>query len=191
MPAIGRTDWKWWSRQGKIATVKYTLAICLWGCGSSPAPTEKPVQPAPADAAVDATPDAGVSEAVTNAPAWVFRYNAPGRLETWTLRYAGDQAMVVVESARGTTRYIGSAADGGALTLTLAAGPNKLSLECKRQQLAVGAECGKQTGDKTTKKLDVLDCYHPDFKSPMSFAAAPGVEFVTSDACTGYRVLAP
>lgn len=160
-------------------------AVCLVACSSSPpAPPEKPVEPVVV--AVDAAaPDAGVPEEVANAPAWVFRYNAPGRLETWTLRYHGDTALVTVEAARGTTRYLGSVDEGASLSLSLAAGPNKLALECKRAQQPIGKKCG----DTKAKKLDVLDCYHPDFKAPMTFGPAPGIEFVTSADCNGYRLL--
>jgi hypothetical protein len=162
------------------------LVLVAIGCGSStPPPTAPPVVVA-ADAAIaDApAPDAGVPEAVMNAPAWIFRYSAPGRLETWTLRYSGANALVTVERANGTTRYIGTVDD---LVLTLAAGPNQLTLECKPAKLPVGATCG----DKHPKQLDVLDCFHPDFKAPMTFGAAPGVEYVVTDACSGYVHVAP
>jgi hypothetical protein len=159
-------------------------------CSPPPAPEHPAPPPAAvvvtADAAIDAPADGDVPDEVATAPAWIFRYNAPGRLETWTLRYRGEKGVVIVETARGTMRYVGTVTDAKTLTLTLAAGPNKLSLGCKREKLTVGAKCGA----KVTKKIDVLDCYHPDFKSPMSFAAAPGVEFVTVDNCTGYRLLA-
>ena len=114
-----------------------------------------------------------------NAPAYIFRYTAPGRVETWSLRYSGGNALVTIERANGTTRYIGTIADG---KLTLAAGPNQLSLECKPAKLPVGATCG----DKKPKQQDVLDCFHPDFKAPMTFGAAPGIEYVVTDACSGY-----
>lgn len=159
------------------------------GCGGSTPAEQKPappVQAAAPDAAVDAAPpDADVPDDVASAPAWIFRYNAPGRLETWTLRFRGSGALVVVESSKGTTRYVGTATDGADLALAVASGPNKLALACKRKQLAVGAKCG----DKVTKKVDVLDCYHPDFAAPMSFAVEPGLEFVTEDKCSGYRRL--
>lgn len=160
-----------------------TLIVVLIGCSSSPSP-ERPAAPAApvaiVDAAVDAPPDADVPDEVANAPAWVFRYNAAGRLETWTLRYSGERALVTIETARGTTRYVGAITD--ALKLTVAAGSNTMSLDCKRSKLDVGAVCG----DKQPAKLDVLDCFHPDFKSPMSFGAAPGIEFVTAGGCSGY-----
>ena len=164
--------------------MRYAMLV-LVACSSSPSP-ERPTQPTRvvvADAAIDAPPDADVPDAVASAPAWIFRFNAPGRLETWTLRYSGDIALVIVETAGGTIRYVGKAVDAKSLTLTATSGPNKLSLDCKREQLAVGAKCG----DKAAKKIEVLNCYHPDFKSPMSFGAAPGVEFATVDGCNGYR----
>jgi hypothetical protein len=162
------------------------VAVCLLVACSSPAapPTEHPA-PAPVAIADAATPDAGPPAELLAAPAWVFRYNAPGRLETWTLRSHGDAGIVIVERANGTTQYLGTAADGASLVLTLAAGPNKLSLDCKHEKLAVSAKCN----DTKAKKIDVLNCYHPDFKSPMTFGPAPGIEYVTSDSCTGYRLL--
>jgi hypothetical protein len=163
------------------------IVVCLaaTACGSS-TPTPTPT-PAPVAAVADAAPapDAGLPADVANAPAWIFRYNAPGRLETWTLRYHGDHAAIDVESATGMIHYVGTASDAASLALTLAAGSARLSLECKHEQLAVGATCG----DKKAPKLDVLACYHPDFAAPMPFGLAPGVEYVTTDACTGYRRL--
>ncbi len=166
------------------------FAVCLAAiaCGSStpttPSTPSAPVSTAPvADAAP--APDASVPADVASAPAWIFRYNAPGRLETWTLRYHGDRAAIDVESATGVIHYVGTASDAASLALTLVAGSARLSLECKHEQLAVGATCG----DKRAPKLDVLACYHPDFAAPMPFGLAPGVEYVTSDACTGYRRL--
>jgi hypothetical protein len=170
----------------------WKYAACLAAAcssSSSSSPVERPVQPAAPVVAVDAAPpasppDAGVPDEVANAPAWIFRYNAPGRVETWTLRYHGTIGLVVVEAASGTTRYIGTATDGASLQLALASGPNKLALECKRQKLAVGAKCN----DTKAPKRDVLDCYHPDFKAPMTFGAEPGVEF--DGTCNGYRLIA-
>lgn len=153
------------------------------GCGSSAAPAREaaPVPVAPPDAA---PVDAGVPEEVANAPAWIFRFNVPGRLETWTLRHHGGVATMVVQAATGTTRYLGTATDGMALVLT--AGSLRLALECKREQLAVGATCL----DPRPPQLDVLACYHPDFKSPMPFGPAPGVEYVVGDRCSGYQRIA-
>ena len=161
------------------------LVLVAIGCGSSTPPAAPPVVVA-ADAAIaDApTPDAGVPDDVLNAPAWIFRYNAPGRLETWTLRLSVANALVTVERATGTTRYFGTV---NLLKLTLAAGPNQLTLECKPAKLLVGATCG----DKQPKQVVVLDCFHPDFKAPMTFGAAPGVEYVVTDACSGYVRAAP
>ncbi|MBL0219923.1 MAG: hypothetical protein IPQ07_39415 [Myxococcales bacterium] len=39
-------------------------------------------------------------------------------------------------------------------------------------------------------EIDVLDCYHPDFKTPL-FAPSPGVEYVSDERCTGYRLISP
>lgn len=166
---------------GRIA-----LALAVAGCGSSSPPPVEPA-PAPVEAAivVDApAPDAGPSPALAAAPAWVFRYNAPGRVETWTLRHHGETAMVVVEGQR-TTQYLGMATDGAELKIAVAEGANHLTLDCKRAQKAIGPKCN----DPKAKQLAVLDCYHPDFKAPMTFGPAPGVEFVQSDTCSGYRLL--
>jgi hypothetical protein len=156
--------------------------VLLAACGAStPTPAAAPT---PIAAPLDAPPplDAGIP---ADAPAWIFRYNAPGRLETWTLRYHGDLAAIDVESATATIHYFGSAADGASLVLALSAGNARLALECKHEQRAVGAACG----DKKPATLDVLACYHPDFKEAMPFAPAPGVEFLQSAACTGYHRL--
>lgn len=162
------------------------------GCGSSAPPSAAP-EPGPAPApmvAVDAAaPDAGnagIPADLAAAPAWVFRYDAPGRRETWTLRHHGGQALVVVEGAQGTTRYLGSATEGATLVLSVMAGASGLALDCKRARQPIGATCG----DRKAAPLDVLDCYHPDFEAPMTFAPAPGVEFVTTGGCSGYRRIA-
>ena len=167
------------------------LAVALIAaCGSSTAPSQSPppvVAAAPTDAATpDASPDAGVPADVASAPAWIFRYNAPDRLETWMLRYHGGVAALDVQSATGTVHYLGSASDGPSMSLALTAGNARMALDCKHEQLAVGATCG----DKKAAKQDVLACYHPDFKAPMPFGAAPGVEYVQTPGCTGYRKLA-
>lgn len=159
--------------------------VTVAACGSSQPPSSAPVPAAPADAAAaDAPePDAGPSAALTAAPAWVFRYNAPPRVETWTLRVAGNEAMLDVESATGTLHYLGTATDAGSLAIQVATSTAKLALECKRASRGIGATCGA----KKPPALDVLDCFHPDFSSPMTFAAAPGVEY--SATCNGYRRL--
>jgi hypothetical protein len=156
------------------------------GCGSS-TPAERPAQPAPPPpvAVPDAAVDSAVPDEVVNAPAWVFRYNAPGRLETWTMRFSGGTGMLIVEAAQGTTRYIGTVTEAASLTVDVKAGQLKMALECKREKLALGVKCN----DKVTRKVDVLNCYHPDFKTPMSFAPEPGAEFVTTDKCSGYRLI--
>jgi hypothetical protein len=161
------------------------LVLVALGCGSTPPPATPPVVVA-ADAAIaDApTPDAGVPDDVLNAPAYVFRYNAPGRLETWTLRYSRPNALVTVERANGTTRYIGTIK---LLTLTLAAGPNQLTLECRTAEIPVGVTCG----DKHPTPIVGLNCFVPEFKAPMAFGPAPGVEYVMTDACSGYVRVAP
>jgi hypothetical protein len=165
------------------------VSIAVIGCGSSAAPARPPAPPVQQpDAAVEATaPDAGVPDAVTTAPAWVFRYSTAERKETWTLQYSGTSALLVVESARGPLRYVGSAADGTALALDVTTGSARLALDCKHAKRAISRKCN----DSKAKPIDVLDCYHPDFKAPMPFGPAPGVEYVVDDRCNGYRLIAP
>ncbi|MEO8703649.1 MAG: hypothetical protein ABI867_26605 [Kofleriaceae bacterium] len=164
----------------------FAVWIVVAGCSGAPAaPAQPPVAIAP-DAASDApAPDAGIPAEVANAPAWIFRYHAADRLETWTLRYAGEVAVVEVVTARGTTRYTGTITGDATLALAVASPTAKLALQCKRNKLAVGLKCG----EKKPKSIEVLDCFHPDFASPMSFAPAPGVEYSTVDGCNGYRLL--
>lgn len=163
--------------------------IAAVGCGSSqsPAPETPPKAPPAPVVSADAAPapDAGIPDELATAPAWIFRYNAPGRVETWTLRQHGDRALLVVEAATGTTRYLGTMSSTGQL---VASTPNaKMSLDCKPDKLAVGTKCN----DTKAKKIEVLNCFHPEFKTPMTFGHEPGVEFVTSDNCNGYRLIAP
>ena len=165
----------------------------LWmfviGCsGAAPAKVEPPVPPPViADAAIDAAPDAGVSAALAAAPAWVFRYATAQRTETWTLRVDAGQALLVVENAQGTLRYTGTATDGAALALDVTTGSAKLALQCKHAKRALSAKCN----DTKAKPLEVLDCYHPDFKEPMPFGHAPGIEYAVDASCNGYRLIAP
>ncbi|HEY1817259.1 MAG TPA: hypothetical protein VGG74_33160 [Kofleriaceae bacterium] len=163
------------------------LIVLAAACGSSTPSAQTPPVATTHDAAIDATapPDAGLPADVTSAPPWIFRYNAPGRLETWTLRYHGGVAAMDVESATGTLHYVGTATETTSLALVLAAGSARLSLDCKHEQRAIAAACG----DKRQPKQDVLACYHPDFKEPMPFGPAPGVEYLSSAACTGYHRL--
>jgi hypothetical protein len=161
------------------------FVVCLAvGCGpsTSPAPEHPATTPVPVAVVDAAVPDAGPPDEVLNAPAWIFRFNTPGRLETWTLRSSGTIAMLVVETAQGTTRYLGTMTDGA---LAVTAGSAKMALDCKKDKLAVSAKCN----DTKANKIDVLDCFHPDFKSPMTFAPAPGVEYAANATCTGYRLI--
>jgi hypothetical protein len=121
---------------------------------------------------------------VLGAPAFVFRFHTADRSETWTLQHAEGSALLVVESTKGTQRYQGTATDSGTLSLDVSTGTAKLALECKREKLAVSAKCN----DTKAKPIDVLNCYHPDFKSPMSFAPAPGIEYVVEPGCSGFRL---
>ena len=162
-------------------------ALAVAGCGSSPPPpTEAPAPEAPPVVAADAAaPDADVPDDVVNAPAWIFRFNAGGRRESWTLRHHGGLALLVVESTQSTTRYSGTVSDGTELAVSVAAGPNHLTLTCKREQRPIGTRCN----DAKAKKLDVLDCYHPEFKAPMTFGPSPGIEYVDEPGCQGYRIV--
>lgn len=147
-----------------------------------------PVGHVPVDAATDApSPDAGVSAAVANAPAWVFRYHTAQRTETWTLRYAENQALLVVDSAQGATRYLGTATEGASLALAVSTTTAKLALDCKHTTRAVSAKCN----DTKAKPIEVLDCFHPDFKEPMPFGHEPGIEYTVDSSCNGYRLIAP
>ena len=217
--------------------------LALVACSSSPASTTKPTPPAPPDAAVATSPDAAIAAPPVDAapavdaelaaaPPSVFRFYSTGlvttkagpRLETWTLRHVGERATILVERMRPngdawtlgtTTRYLGTVADDGtSLKLALAAGPNQLALECKREKLAIAAatavrkphprkgryarpcsgDPGRWVPDKT-KSIDVLSCKHPDYEAPMPFASAPGVEYLfVNDDCDqqggGYRAIA-
>jgi hypothetical protein len=163
--------------------------LVIAACSSAPQSVERPGSPpVPADAAApDAPPDAGPSEAVLHAPAWVFRYHTAQRSETWTLRFAGDAALLEVQTAQGVTRYAGAAADGASLALSLSTGRAKMALDCKRVKRAIGRACN----DSKASPIDVLDCYHPDFAAPMPFGPAPGIEYVVDERCNGYRLIAP
>ncbi|MBX3159027.1 MAG: hypothetical protein KF773_23875 [Deltaproteobacteria bacterium] len=166
-----------------------SLLSCLAVAGCSSPASPPPAAPTTPVAAIDAAAPAAdaapqVPDELAHAPAWIFRYATAERTETWTLRHHGDGALVTVEGAQGTTRYLGTAADGASLALAVTSGPNQLALDCKRQKRGVGATCN----DPKAKPLDVLDCYHPDFGAPMTFGAAPGIEY--TDACKGYRLIA-
>jgi hypothetical protein len=158
------------------------FALCLVSaCGSPAAPaTPIPRSPPPIDAAV---PDAGPSAELAAAPAWIFRYNAPPRVETWTLRFVNGDAIVVVENARGMTTYLGRATEGATLAIAVATSTAKVTLDCKHATRTIGETCAA----RKPPALDVLDCFVPDFTSPMTFAPAPGVEYAAS--CNGYQRL--
>ena len=136
---------------------------------------------------VDAAPDAGTPDAVASAPSWVFRYNTPERTETWTLQFADGAAQLVVDNGKRPLRYLGTVTEGATIAISVATQAAKMSLDCKPTKRALSTKCN----DRKAKPIDVLDCYHPDFKEPMPFAVSPGVEYVTSKDCTGYRVITP
>ena len=161
-------------------------SIAVLGCGSTPPPAEMPVATAaPADAAPepDAPPDAGPSAELAAAPAWVFRYDTPDRAETWTMRHHDGQAVIDVQSARGTVRYLGTATDGATLKLDVSTTTGRVQLDCKRTSRKIGTGCR----DRKPAALDVLDCYVEGFTEPMPFAPDPGVAYVATSDCTGYQ----
>lgn len=169
-----------------------TLFVCLVGCGSgrsAPAQPAAPPPTPPADAAVEAAPPDAFPEAVLEAPAWIFGYHTADRSETWTLRHAAGTALLVVATARGEQRYVGTATEdaAGGLKLDVSTGTAKLALACKRAERAVSATCN----DRKARPVEVLDCYHPDFQTPMPFAPAPGIEYVDDASCHGYRLRTP
>ncbi|MGE3454927.1 MAG: hypothetical protein AB7O24_07445 [Kofleriaceae bacterium] len=167
------------------------FALVIAACSGAPiAPATPPALVAPpTDAAVsDAAPaDADVPDAVTNAPAWIFRYQTSDRIETWTLRTSDGRALLLVETAKGVARYVGTANDGDSLMLDVATANAKLSLTCKHAKRAVSAKCN----DAKAKPIEILDCYHPDYEAPMPFGRAPGLEYVVEPSCNGYRVITP
>ena len=165
--------------------------LLLAACSSSPSssstvPTTPVASHDAAGVVVDAAPDApsATDGALASAPQFVFRYNAPPRVETWTLRIAGDRASVVVKAANEMT-YVGTFVDG---KLAVATSTAKLALDCKRDKLAnVGEPAAVQKRGRKgcafakTSSVDVWQCKHPDFDAPMPFAAAPGVEYFIAD----------
>ena len=165
---------------------RLALLAQVAACGSPPPPAAPATTAAPPDAVapIAEPPDSGPPAAVTAAPAFVFRYHTATRSETWTLQHAEGHALLVVESATGTLRYVGTAAEHGSLALDVSTGTAKLQLDCKREKLAVSTKCN----DTKAAPIEVLNCYHPDFTSPMSFAPAPGIEYVVEPGCTGFRL---
>jgi hypothetical protein len=163
----------------------FAVAAVLVACSSGAPPAQRP-EPAPPPIVDAAPPDAGIPQAVLDAPAWVFHFQTAQRDETWTLRYAAGAALLVVDTAQGTTRYTGTATEGASLALALSTGTATLTLDCKPAKRAIGA-----CSDLDAPPVDVLECYHPDFVAPMPFGVAPGVEYVVVPGCTGYRLAAP
>ncbi len=172
-----------------VGAVVSASAVCACGSSSTATRVEPPVATtAPnVDAGIDAAIDAGVPAALLHGRAWIFRYDTPGRTETWTLRYGDGHAVIDVETSTGTTRYLGTAVEGTALAIEVSTSTTKLSLSCKNNQRPIGATCD----ERRAKKIAVLDCYHPEFAQPMPFGASPGVAYVETGGCKGYRRLAP
>lgn len=171
-----------------LSRPRLLISIALAGCSSAPSPVQQPASApatAPADAAVDAAPDAGPSAALLDAPAWVFRYTTTDRAETWTLRIANGEALLDVATARGVTRYLGSATETTSLVVDVATSTAKLRLDCKHARRPLGTKCN----DSKATPVEILDCYHPDFATPMPFGHAPGIEYVVDATCNGYRLV--
>lgn len=173
--------------------MKLAFALALVACSGSSSP--RPSEPVPAPSTpVDAAPapppapDAGPPQAVLDAPPWVFHYTTKDRAETWTLRTADGNALLVVESAQGTQRYLGTATSGETIKLDVTTGTARMSLECKHAKRPLSTKCND--APRGAKPVDVLDCYHPDFKTPMPFGPAPGVEYAVDATCNGYRLIA-
>jgi len=126
-----------------------------------------------------------VPPAVLDAPAWVFRYATKDRSETWTLKTFDGFAVLEVQNAQGTQQYRGISNEGATLKIEVSTRTAKMTLDCKRVKRPLGAKCN----DSKAKPIEVLDCYHPDFKTPMPFGPSPGVEYVVDASCNGYRLV--
>jgi hypothetical protein len=168
--------------------------LALAACSSSAPPPAQPEPPpsAPADAApapvaVDARPDISLT-----APAYVFRFASAARTETWTLWFASGVAVLNVQPASGPlTQYQGSAIEGASVAIEVESATAKMKLDCKRAKREVEPACDAKPKKKPKKvSVDVLDCFHADFKEPMPFGPTPGIEYVADGACAGYRVIA-
>lgn len=168
------------------------LLLVAAACSSPSTPPAGHPEPTTAEARQDAAPepppappapDAAVPP--PSAPEWVFRYSTKDRNETWSLRYKDGNAVLVVETGGRQMLYLGGAADGDTLKLEVASGTAKMKLECKHTKRPLSAKCN----DSKAKPIEVLDCYHKDFKTPMPFGPAPGVEYVVDASCNGYRLV--
>jgi hypothetical protein len=173
-----------------LATMRRSLVVVLAACSSPAAPpAEHPVTTTEArqDAAPEPepppAPDAAVPEVAGDV--WVFRYSTKDRNETWSLRYKDGNAVLVVETGGRQMLYLGSAAEDKTLKIAVASGTAKLALDCKRAKRPLSAKCN----DSKAKPIEVLDCYHKDFKTPMPFGLAPGVEYFVNESCNGYRLV--
>jgi hypothetical protein len=174
-----------------------TALLFTIGCSSAPSHSSPvtPPAPPPADAAVAAVePDAGIPQAVFDAPLWVFRYSTTDRTSIWNLRYADGHALLIVDNSNPHTEeddsgtvtpvYYGTATEGETLKIDVTTGTARMTLDCKRAKRSLSKKCN----DTKAKAIDVLECFHPDFKTPMTFGLRPGVEYVVDASCTGYRL---
>lgn len=159
---------------------------------ATPAPTAEPID-APSDALANLPPHSAEESNLVEfpdgvSPEWIFRFASPERTETWRFRHHDGAGVLVVKSADRSTVYKGTAiAEGANLELSLKTANAKMELACKPAKLrATSSKCNDTKGPQ----LDVLECFHADFETPMTFGEAPGIEYVTSPDCTGYRVIA-
>jgi hypothetical protein len=161
------------------------VVVLLAGCAAAPPPptADPPARPVvvPDAALPDAAPP---PDPLADAAPYVFRFTTAQRAETWTLRFGSGAAAIDVVSASATQHYRGTAVDGASLVISATTASGKVALDCKHTKRAVSAKCN----DAKAKPIDVLDCYAPDFATPMPFAPAPGIEYVVDAKCNGYRL---
>lgn len=156
------------------------LVLCA-ACSSPSKPVAVATPPPPADAAVDASPDAGVPE---SAATWRFRFTTPARGQVWVLRFGNGHAIVEIQTEQGTARIFGTAEEGPSVKIDVSSTTARYTLDCKRVKKPLSAN---KCNDVEAKPVDVLDCYVQDFKEPMPFAVDPGVEYIVEKNC--YRLI--
>jgi hypothetical protein len=175
------------------------LLLAIGAC-SSAAPT--PAQPSTSEAPIETPVDAPVLEVATDAPPrpdiqatatpYVFRFASAARNETWTMWFGSGVAVLDVQPEGGAvTQYRGSAVVGATLGIDVASPTAKLSLDCKRTKRDVDPPCDPKAKPAKSKpkkiSIEALDCFVPNFKEPMPFGPAPGIEYVADGACAGFR----
>lgn len=171
------------------------LLLAIGACSSPARPPAEPTPALPADAAVAIQIDAEPPRPDIKATAtpYVFRFASATRNETWTMWFGSGVAVLDVQPDGGAiTQYQGSATEGATLVIDVAGPTAKLVLDCKRTKRDVDPPCSGKPAKGRPKKISIeaLDCFVPNFKEPMPFGPAPGIEFVADGACAGYRVRA-